>query len=189
MPALGLSPVLPAAHDFTTLDAGLRVRLARPAADWVLRLAAMDLRLSDGNYRGRGYDWDDTQYAWFGTTRFYYLQVDHERFFARAGSWRWSWSVGAGLGLLSGRMVLQNAQGCRAANWRTPDTDPAWGGCYHDPDPYGSSVTDLPPVMGFLHGALGLSRRYGVASLHVEAGLFLPGFFGFSVAVEMNYPR
>jgi hypothetical protein len=97
--------------------------------------------------------------------------------------------VGAALGVLTGGLIMQNAQGCRPSNWRTPDTDPAWGGCYHDPDPYASSEVDFPPVMGFLHGAIGLSRRFGAASLHVEAGLFLPGFFGLTIAVEWDYPR
>ncbi|MBU1512039.1 hypothetical protein KKD52_16925 [Myxococcota bacterium] len=189
MPAQGLFPALPAAHDFTTLCAGLRVRLPGTVADYVVRLSVMDVRLKNGNYLGRGHDWNDVQFVWFDPVRLYYLQVNRERVFARTGPWTWRWSLGLGLGVLSGTMVMQNAQGCRSSNWRTADTDPAWGGCYHDPDPYGSTIVDFPPLMGFLHGAIGASRRYGSATFIAEAGLFLPGFFGVSVAVEWDFPR
>ena len=188
MPAVGLWPAVTAAHGFTTTGAGLRVRLPRPTADWVMRLSILDLGLQDGNYKSRGYDWDDTQFVWFDPARFYFLQANREQVFSRMGRWRWSWSVGGGLGLLTGGMTLQNAQGCRPSNWRHADTDPAWGGCYHDPDPYGSTRVEFPPVMAFLHAAVVLSRRYGPATFSVEGGVFLPGFLGLSVAVEMDFP-
>ena len=97
-------------------------------------------------------------------------------------------ALGAALGWLDGALLLQNAQGCDASNWRHADTDPAWGGCYHDPDPYPASVVDFPPVMGFFHGALGARRRIGAATWHAEVGMFLPGFFGFILAVEWDFP-
>lgn len=188
MPALALWPALPAAHDFTTVGFGARIRHRGHAADWVLRLAFLDLRFQDGDYLGRGHGWEDVQHVWFDPVRALYLQVNREREFARTRGWRWYWSAGGGLGWLDGAMLLQNAQGCDASNWRHPDTDPTWGGCYHDPDPYPASVVDFPPVMAFLHGAVGARRRIGAATLHAEAGFYLPGFFGFILAVEWDFP-
>ncbi len=189
LPAVALWPALPAAHGFTTAGVGVRARWNGIAADWVLRLAFVDVALEDGNYLGRGHGWEDTQYAWFEPARSVYLQLNRERAFARTAGWTWVWSVGGGLGWLDGAMLLQNAQGCDGSNWRRPDTDPTWGGCYHDPDPYPAETVDFPPVMAFLHGAIGAWRRVGPSTVRAAAGLFVPGFVGFILAVEWDFPR
>jgi len=189
LPAFALWPALPAAHGFTTAGFGLRARWSGRSADWVVRLAFLDVQLRNGNYLGRGHGWEDTQHVWFDPVRSVYLQVNRERAFARTGDWTWVWSVGGGLGGLDGAMLLQNAQGCDGSSWRRPDTNPTWGGCYHDPDPYPASPVDFPPVMAFLHGAVGAWRRVGAATLRAEAGLFVPGFVGIILAVEWDFSR
>jgi hypothetical protein len=95
----------------------------------------LSINLENGNYLARGDGYDDVQHVWFTPIRFSYVQVERWFDFARTGAWVWFFSAGAAVGVLSGRLRLQNAQGCRASNWRHADTDPVCGGCYHDSDP------------------------------------------------------
>lgn len=188
LPAGAMSAVVRSAHGLEFRGAAARLSWPVRGGGWRLRAGMLDIKLQNGNYLARGYGYDDVQYVWFEPIRFFHVQADRWFDFARTGAWTWFFSAGAAAGALTGRFQMQNAQGCRASNWRRPDTDPAWGGCYHDPDPYGSDTVKMPPAGAYLHLAAGIRRFMAhKAKASFEAGIFLPGFAGFSLALEWNF--
>ncbi len=188
LPAWAMSAAVRSHRDLGAAGAALRFFWPARSGGWRLRAGFWEITLQDGNYLARGYGYDEVQYVWFDPIRLVHLQADREFSVARTGVWRWFAAAGAGAGWLSGSLRMQNASGCTAANWRRPDTDPAWGGCYHDPEPYGTEPYRLPPAGGFLHMAIG-TRRAVVRNcgLALEAGLFLPGFAAFSLAFDCRF--
>lgn len=188
LPASLLSAVVRTTQDIGVGGVALRFARFGYGGGWRLRAGVMMINLHNGNYLVRGHGYDDVHYVWFSPVRFGYLQVDRCFDMAHIRAWTGFVSIGAAVGVLSGSLRMQKAQGCRTLNWDHPDTDPTWGGCYHDPDPYGSDTYVFPPAGGFLHVALGM-RRYVIRDLLtiLEIGLFLPGFAGISLAFEWNF--
>lgn len=158
-----------------------------------LMMGFMMSEKDDGNYLGRGHEWDETDYTEFHDLNFLWADVTFiynwevaKNFYLGAGG-------GIGLGWVMGKIYTTASTGCTSSNYddctlcRPTNSTCTTSNCDRDsikqhPD---REKAKVPPVLPALNGVF--SMRYDIfrhLSARVQAGIFLPGFFMTNVSLE-----
>lgn len=155
----------------------------------------------DGNWLGRGHDWDELDYTefhnldflWADVTFIYHWKITKGLFFGLGG--------GIGLGVVFGKVFTTEsyingdpATPCDQSNYSNCSVcHPAGASCTSSrcdrssiqSNPNREKSKDVPPVLPALNGVLSL--RYDIwrhTSVRLTTGIFLPGFYMLDLSLE-----
>ncbi len=163
--------------------------------DMIVRLmfGFMMSEKDDGNYLGRGHDWDEVDYTEFHNLNFLWADITFIYNWEVAKNFYLGVGGGIGLGWVMGKVYTTGSEGCTSSNYdNCTACRPAGAVCTSskcDRDSFRNNPdrekARVPPVLPALNGVF--SMRYDIwrhMSARVQTGIFLPGFWTTNVSVE-----
>lgn len=165
--------------------AGIHFVRRKKNMDMTVRVMFGWYDLKDGNWLGRGHEWDETDYTEFHDMNFLWADISWTWYREVAKNFYIGGGAGIGVGWVTGSVYTTPSEHCNAENYSDcrvckPST---WvcdqGGCERgQPHPLREKEKDVPPVLPAINGHFAL--RYDFfrhLSMKFDTGIFLPGFW------------
>ena len=143
--------------------------------------------LADGNYLGRGHDFDETDYTEFHDMNFLWADITWTWHTRLAKRFYLAYGAGIGIGWVTGSVYTTPSEGCTRDNYGDArDCKPSGLICDKDgcdradlkTHPLREKEGSVPPVLPAINALIGL--RYDFfrhLSMRFDTGIFLPGFW------------
>lgn len=164
--------------------------------DMIVRLMMgfMMSEKDDGNYLGRGHEWNEVDYTEFHNLNFLWADVTFIYNWEVAKNFHLGLGGGIGLGWVMGKVYTTGSEGCTSSNYddctacRPAGADCTSSKCTRDSlktNDANREKARVPPVLPAINGVF--SMRYDIwrhMSARVQTGIFLPGFWMTNVSLE-----
>lgn len=189
-------------HNLYRHGFGLHFSRRKKALDMVVRLmfGFMMSSSDDGNWLGKGHDWNELDYTefhdlnflWADVTFIYNWEVAKNFFLGVGGGIGLGWVMGKvyttpsslnGTGTPCDRSNYDNCSQCHPSGAQCSSGSCGRASLINNPDREKSG--SIPPVLPALNGVF--SMRYDFwrhMSARFNTGIFLPGFFSFELSLE-----